>query len=488
MSSNIERNILTIIEPTIELDELSIPDVESGTDNSDGETSQIPPSKFTSIIPLVEINTYQIQGDKLHSLRLKNTGFYPTLKVVFDDNDEFFMARFFPKDGDIIKLFIRSQGDETTFKPIRIDFTVVDVRPVGGGGNVTANRFMVEGRMHVPNLFTELVNYFEGTSFDALLNIAEELQLGFASNVDETSDSMTWINPNDTNENFIKSITASSYLNDDSFFTAYIDPYYYLTFVEVNRFYSQEGSAEVSQAFSQNAGDLLSKTDGQQEDFPNFLTNMIKFQGGARYISKYQMTNETGAVSKSNGYKKYAQYWDLIEREYISEFVDPMNFDTPGYINATKGRIIDGESEGPRNDQVKYKYLGNRSENVHDEFMYSMILNHQNLVEVTKMGMVVELDTVNPALIRYSRIYCQILEYSSPTKNVLTQPLLDPTSPAPNKQERDAPPEKDQATEGIINEFLSGFYVISGWEYIQTNQGPVRTRLHLQRREFIAST
>ena len=58
--------------------------------------------------------------------------------------------------------------------------------------------------------------------------------------------------------------------------------------------------------------------------------------------------------------------------------------------------------------------------NVHDEYFYSLVLNHQNLSEVNKLGMVIELDTINPALIRYSRIYCHILEYASPIKNTIT--------------------------------------------------------------------
>ena len=84
--------------------------------------------------------------------------------------------------------------------------------------------------MFIPNLFTENVEYEEEvTSWDALLNIAERLQLGYASNVEETADTMTWTNPNDTTETWIQDIVANSYLSDETFFTSYIDPYYYLT-------------------------------------------------------------------------------------------------------------------------------------------------------------------------------------------------------------------------------------------------------------------
>ena len=60
--SAIERNILTIIEPTIVLDELKIPDIESGTANSNGSAAKEKPSKFANVIPIVKINQYDVQG------------------------------------------------------------------------------------------------------------------------------------------------------------------------------------------------------------------------------------------------------------------------------------------------------------------------------------------------------------------------------------------------------------------------------------------
>ena len=71
-------------------------------------------------------------------------------------------------------------------------------------------------------------------------------------------------------------------------------PYYYLTLVDVNRLFSQEGSIEASQDFSQNAGDTMGAdgAEGQEDNFPNYLSNMIQMQGGARYLSKHQMVNK----------------------------------------------------------------------------------------------------------------------------------------------------------------------------------------------------
>ena len=491
--SIVERNILTDIEPAIELDPMQILDIESGTENSDDTTIKEKPSKFSQVVPDIRINGYDVQMDRLNLFSLKNDAFYPTIKIQFADVDGFFTSRFYPKDGDLIQVNIRSQGDETTFKPIRIDFTIVDCKPVGGGGGVSASEYLVLGRMYVPNLFTENVEYEEEvTSWDALLNIAERLQLGYASNVEETADVMTWTNPNDTTETWIQDIVANSYLSDETFFTSYIDPYYYLTMVDVNRLFSQEGAIEASQTFSQNAGDTMGAegAEGQEDEFPNYLSNMIQMQGGARYISKHELVNKSGEISKANGYKRYTQYWDLEAKEWVSEFVDPLTNDTPGMIAATKGRIIDGEVEGPRNDQVKYKYLGTQGDNVHPEFQYATVQNYQNNSEINKMGMVIELDTVNPALVRYSRIYVQILEYASPIKNTLLAPSNDDIEGDEAPQTRSGDPdENDQSSEnGVVNEYLTGFYVITGVEWILTKPGPVRMRLKLKRREFTPTT
>ena len=230
--------------------------------------------------------------------------------------------------------------------------------------------------------------------------------------------------------------------------------------------------------------------DGQQGDTPNYLTNMIQAQGGARYISKHQMVNNSGEISKANGYKRYTQYWDLNEKVWVSEFVDPLTNDTPGMIPATKGRILDGEVEGPRNDQVKYKYLGTQGDNVHPEYQYSTVLNYQNITEINKMGMIIELDTVNPALVRYSRIYCQILEYANPVQSTLLAPDNDNIEGEQAPQTRPNEPDANdtQSQNGVVNEYLSGFYVIAGVEWIFSKPGPLRMKLKLQRREFTPTT
>ncbi len=307
--SAVERNILTIFEPAIELDELSMPDVESGSENSQGAAIKEKPSKFTTMIPFIKINGFDVEGGELQMFELDCTGFYPTIRFSFFDRTATFTARFFPKDGDLIQMYLRSTGDEETFKPLRMDFTVEDIKPLGGGGTTDeAPLLMVEGRLNVPNLFTEKVQFQDNTSFEALSTIAEELQLGYASNVEETTDQQIWTNPYDTAEKFMNDITSNAYLNDETFFTSYIDPYYYLTFVDCNKLFGQEDDIETSQFFSKNAGDTMGSGDNEGDDnnypYPNMLSNRPQYQNTARYIVLYQQVNKSGQITKNNGYKR----------------------------------------------------------------------------------------------------------------------------------------------------------------------------------------
>ncbi len=59
------------------------------------------------------------------------------------------------------------------------------------------------------------------------------MNLGFSSNVRESNDEMTWINPNDTYKEFIKDITRYSWISEDSFIWTFIDFNYNLNYVDI---------------------------------------------------------------------------------------------------------------------------------------------------------------------------------------------------------------------------------------------------------------
>ena len=103
--------------------------------------------------------------------------------------------------------------------------------------------------MRVPNRYRDACNSFKETSFNTLLKLSNQYGLGFASNVESTEDEMIWINPTDYPIDFIESIAKSAYLDEESFFTVFVDQFYNLNFVEMNRLFNHDGTVSVAKNY-----------------------------------------------------------------------------------------------------------------------------------------------------------------------------------------------------------------------------------------------
>jgi hypothetical protein len=474
---SIEDNmILNIIEATLVVDKLEINDLES--DNVEQKTVEVVASKFVgSVIPYVVINQYEFTIDHLISFELNNDSFLPTLRLTIIDTNGLFMGRHFPKDGDVISFYIKSNNEEI-FKPIRIDFDILKIQPFMKTGSSIVNRFTFYGQMKIPKLLTEFCEaYPELSSFDTLLEVSQKLELGYSSNIDTTNDIMNWINPNDTTLKFIKDITNHSYLDENSFLTTFIDPYYNLNFVEVNRLFSVEAEVLESETYLANAADTKPGIESNDTIIksPLLLTNNTQFRGSSKYISSYKMFNNSGKIFLKNGYKRYGQFFDMNEDLYVSEFVDPLTTEGSDSLIHTKGRYVGEagtmEPEGIIDEHFKYKYLGKteygEDANVYDNYLFSDVINYQNNMEINKVGMIVDLDIADLTLVRYQTIPIIIVEY-------------DPNA-VEMTQESNVGTDSEETT---INRFLSGNYVISGISYNYSQKGLIKQSLVLLKREF----
>jgi len=471
--SELDTIILQVTEPTIKLDELSIYDIESEENRA---IASVKPSKFLgAFVPFIVINRYEIGIDELVSLEMNTSGFLPTIRLTIDDKLRLFMSRNFPRDGDVISFLIRSNNEEI-FKPIKIDFEIVSIQPsfVKGSSNKPV-RFNINGQMKIPGLLTEFNEaYREMSSLDTLLNISQNLQLGFASNVEITNDIMTWINPYDTRIRFIKDIVSKSYADENSFFISYIDAYYVLNFINVNKLFSAEDSILESEVYSIGMTDISMGVDETQgsDVAPLLLTNHPQFAGSSKYLSSFQMFNNSGNIFLKNGYKRYAQFYDVNNEEYISEFVDPLTTEGLDDHIHLKGRYVKNgdvfEPEGIIDIHFKYKYLGKSDvSNVHENYLFSSVLNYQNEQEIGKMGMIVNLDIADLTLTKYQRIPIYVFDFDIVQKQIPTE-------------------ESNVDNGAMLNEYLSGYYIITNISYYWDKPGPIKQRLKLIKREFIA--
>ena len=484
-----DRQILPLTDPTLKVDPMTLEDNESedkesskySTQSSDKGTSDA-----GSSMPRVQINTAVLTAGELSFFSLKQSGFKPSLKLVVEDVDTRFGDIDFPKDGDVVSVFLRPE-DVNNLAEIRIDFDILSIKFTPGDG--TPNTFVIEGTMKIPGLYAEDCEALAAdSSFNHLNTIADNLGLGYASNDDTTDDVMTRIRPYDTNLKFIKDITLQSYKNDDSFWTSYIDPHYYLCFINVNKQFGDEDVFEdgiLTMSTNPNKG---SDTKGEDEGkgYLLVLTNEEQQSSTNMFIEKYGLINNAGNTWIANGYKRYCQYYDIPTKEWSEVFVDPLT--TEGAEEESillKGRA----DEDIYKSQVKYKYLGKQlggasleeGYNMHENFMFSQILNYQNLEEINKMVLSVELSMANFNIYRFQRI--PIILY---TNNESVKRLNEGRNKELGEEPGDDEPSGiDDATTQSKNEFLSGYYVVNDIEYIYRGNGsPITQKLTCLRREW----
>lgn len=473
MPQNEKSIIRSKIAPQIGLDDMIMEDLFTGTSSklpdylkNQKNGKQIHLDVGTNY-PQITINSYTFKQTEILQFEIDGNGFLPRLylKTQLVDSSAF-KSHGFPKDGDIISVFIRAKDD--AFKPIRNDYLVTSV--VAGKGGVEGRGSTLEffGDLFIPHFQDEIVKSYKGTSYEALQMICRDLNLGFATNEESTADSQNWICSGDTYYNFIQHISKHSYKDEKSFYNAFIDVYYHLNFINVNNQIDGDGKIEAAildttmfknyysdETAEENAKTLTGK----------LLSDLTNLHGTNMYIQTYEVENISSKVSKDWGYKSYVQFFDQKSGKTWEIFVDPIVSD--GAENnkiLLRGRPFPKAADGSSiekywQDQNKYFWKGIQYKDVHDKYIYSELWNERNLVELTKMALNVYIERWNPNIYRGERI-----------------PLLFHTQGDTAKRLLDAAPSErnvpSNETPAVMDQFYSGYYMVDGvkWTYTMTKE------------------
>jgi predicted chitinase len=178
--------------------------------------------------PLVYYNGIHIEYKDISYFELYHEGILPAIKITFIDRNGIFKDNGFPLDDTTISIFIYSRSKR--LRSINMDFKISNFKDLG------VNEFTIIGIANIPEIFLrKFKSYSKKTSFEALKDLAKECELGFCSNISNSNDKMTWINTGFPNYEFIDNIVKNSYLSDEAFLNCYIDFYYNLCFVEIEK-------------------------------------------------------------------------------------------------------------------------------------------------------------------------------------------------------------------------------------------------------------
>ena len=487
----VDNHILTITEPTIELEELLFGsfDEESGS----SKTS----SAYGDAVPFIHVNGYTFKDSDIISFELNMQGIIPTLNVNILDSRNQFSADTFPRDGDVLSIRIASKQTDT-FKDIRMDF---DIDSVSGPNTSTYEKaqgakFSFTGSVKIPGLYAEECKAYEpATSLDHIEQIATELKLGLATNVDASDDMMKLVTPYQPLIDTLGNLVDHSYVGEESFQIYCIDPYYYINFVDVNALLNSPEDFETTFSNFTQSFDETPEDEDDKLERELVLTNHEKSVGTTMHIKKFSLKQSSGGEVKKNGYKRVLQFFenDALTRE--ESFV---NFDVEP-LSSTEMKDIEEPLKGRRGEdryqkEIKYKYEGRKpvqdeqdGANTHLNFEFAKIHNVQNLTELKKMQLEIVLAKWNAGLHKYQKLPIAIYSESMTSIGAMDDLEVKKGDSGFDAAEQSEESETSRY-EAKLDNFLTGFYVIGGITYMYSSQSEekpvIQQKITLLRREW----
>ena len=486
------------IKKDIRFDELSLSE-NGGTSTNGG--SQL--NTVGNDYPIIRINDMVLGKDDIQSMLISSKGFLPTIELSLKFANTALISKNMPKDGDMISVFVRTNTSAINY--LRNDFIInhVDSNVSSKSAN---NTVFLRGELFIEG-FTSNNNTFGiiGTSKDVMKEIAKKFKMGFAYNdADDMDDLQNWLCCFSSPQVFIEDVTRHSWKNNMSFFKSWVDLYYNLCFVNVNKFLSSDENPEdeIDLTFFSSTvalNDLTSSNDkpDNAKPFLKVFSNFDSFKGSSFYISKWHPVNRSNSLS--SGYSNIIHSFTHNQNVYIENkdncedtlIVNPV-YDTSkldSYI-ILRGRAKYDENANPDNEQARVNYSMQNtyinhiwsgveykmdkdensssnntwSGNVHHNYHNAAYQNEINDIELNKLYIEVVCDGLCLQVMRGERVPV-FLKYNTPLdKNI------SPDDPA-------------------FNRFYSGYYIVDSIEYkyngkVKTGYSSFSTIMSLKRREW----
>jgi hypothetical protein len=280
------------------------------------------------------------------------------------------------------------------------------------------------GFLDVSELYVKQYKSFPNlSSYQALKKIAEQIGLGFNSNIDSTDDTMTWLNAGMKVSEFIDSIYEKSYASDASFLLGYIDYYYNINFVDLEKEISRDIKDDkgIIMTVSRDLVESETSTTTTEAVSPLLLSNDIVFQETNSYFDDYRIINSSTGISIKNGYTTKVKFYDRLQQDNQEFNIEPIT-DKSGSKIQLRGQQGDNSF---KDTNLEYLWSGKLdTDNIHKNWNYASAQNDRNILELEKL--ILEIQVVNPNynLYKFQKILVQISNQTQTvTQNHINQRL-----------------------------------------------------------------
>jgi hypothetical protein len=341
--------------------------------------------------------------------------------------------------------------------PIRMDFRVAEYETVRNDDK-SGLKFLIKGLLDVDELHFSNYEVRKGTSYNIIKDIAVQIGLGFASNVENSNDEMKWINPGDTYKEFIKDVTRYSYISDESFIWTFIDFYYNINYVDVQ----SELNTFMKNEIHPSTNKQVENTDNEDTALL-YLTNNKSFISTNQYINKFNIDNQSFKVNLDIFYRMEATWYDKNTNTITKQFIKEFKADQEK-LGSPLQELLDRDSKIYDENVNDEYFIGkvDSVDNVHKNYVLAKVTNKYNLDGLEKMKMIVTLNQINFSIKRFQTIRVEIYN----EKNMFSS-------------------NADKVSElNNVNTKLSGFWFVTGINYLYKRTGGVEQEVTLMRRDL----
>ena len=329
------------IEKRIVVDELSLPESNYQSTNSDGQYDIKNLAGFE--YPLICINNNFLKDEEINQLEISSIDLIPTISLIISPKDNNLIIKEFVKDGDIISVFIRTTSDVIT--PLRCDFLIKSCKIIGYEVNEQGSEptIILKGELNIPGIYSSKDNLFNiGSSKNAIKEIAKKIGTGFAFNdVEDSNDCQLWFSSKQKMTEYIKNITSHIWKDEQSFFKVWFDFYYNLNYINVNKCLMSEDDIDLTIETLVNTMQDVAPTPPDEENAQmgsKILTNFENNKRSPFYILDFKVknnssniTNEVGANIVNQMFIHNQNYYNQGENPYIElsnvQMYDPQKRD-----------------------------------------------------------------------------------------------------------------------------------------------------------------
>ena len=453
--------ILKTVDPTIQQPIIKLNDLDSSSSKNrvkDGTSSGFS-ERIGEKAPFIRIGNAHIDAGLILSLHIEQSGIIPTVQISFIDESGAFTSTSFPKTNPLVTVYVASTHRKLKSFSQTFLITSTSSIPIGP----TGIRYDLYGELYVPKLMSNFIkSYSKLSSSEVLKQIATELGLGFATNEELTNDTMTWINPNLSYLEFIKRITEHAYKSDSSFFDCFIDRYYVLNLINVERQFT--GDLTPDNGYPANYQGYLDQdrvenpySNSTDDTIPLVISNTSQNNIGSELnIQDFSLISETGNILKLDGFRKRLISYRHGDQDPIkSWFAEPIS-----ELPAPDGSIyqLPQLSDFTANEVVKW--AGIDYSNTHANYKFAKLINHHNKLETEKTLLKVRLNGLNQNIIRGSRLAVVIVKdrLGAISTGELSDDYLGQISPINSAS-------KVGSNSEIFDPYLSNFYYVKEISY-----------------------